>query len=254
MWAKPILRIPKQWLGGLLLIAFISLCGCGDDAEEQKQPWVGTTGDALEAKVKKKKKKRGQVDIGDFKAKAEWDMIAPHFFKYVSTLEEELHAKSVTWKYKDAFADRAEKFFPPEESEKASLVNLKAVKTAKSKEKTAEEKTIESILAGIVEPELDTKITTPDMVDDGPKQPLIRYSLDSYNFRIIMTGVSNPEVLVEDPDGITHVVHLNDKIGSEGGYVADIFKNQVLVRVPDQPEPLTVSLSPKSLPDSFATN
>jgi len=50
------------------------------------------------------------------------------------------------------------------------------------------------------------------------------------------------------------VVHLNDKIGKEGGYVVDILKNTILVRLPDTDEPVALSLAPETLPESYGSS
>jgi hypothetical protein len=245
----------------LLMVVALLLPACGGDDEQPAAPPFPAAGEAgneketpkaLKEKIKRKKKRAGEVDVKEFVAKPEWDALAPHFAKFGETLEDEIHNQSVTWKYKDAFADRTEKFYPPEETPKGPMLDLSKAKGV-SPEKKKEERTIESILAGIVPPE-DGKNNeaASEITDLGPKGPLETYPLDEYVFKIIMTGVSNPEALVEDPSGITHVVRLNDKIGSEGGHVVDIFKHKVFVRVPDQTEPIEVSLAPAMLPGSFA--
>jgi hypothetical protein len=251
-------RLLVRWAAPTLVVLALALAGCGDDADEGKampfDPAGGArSGDMLEAKVKKKKEKKGQVDVGEFVAKAEWDMLNPHFVKFVGIMEDDIHNRSVTWKYKDAFADRTEKFYPPEEAPKKPLVDLSKA-AVKSPEKKKEEKTIASILDGIVPPGAGGSVedVASEVTDTGPVSPLVLHTLDKYVFRIIMTGVSNPEALVEDPSGRTHVVHLNDKIGSEGGHVVDIFKHKVVIRLPDVPDPVEVTLSPDSLPDTLA--
>jgi hypothetical protein len=208
---------------------------------------------ALKDKVKRKKKRAGEIDVKEFVAKSEWNQLRPHFEIFAATMEEEIHNQSVTWKYKDAFADRTEKFYPPEVAPKGPMLDLAAAKAGVSSEKKKESKTIESILAGIVPPGSGgAEEVASEITDLGSKGPLEMHPLDEYLFRIIMTGVSNPEALVEDPEGITHILRLNDKIGSEGGHVVEIFKHKVFVQVPDQPVPIEVSLAPTSLPGNFA--
>ncbi len=245
----------------VLVALLLALPACGGDAEEApKMPFPGADQQtdeppqALKDKVKRKKRRAGEIDTKEFQAKPEWDMLRPHFEKFGATLEEEIHNQSVTWKYKDAFADRTEKFYPPEVAPKGPMLDLAKAGTGVSPEKKEESKTIESILAGIVPPGsegVDEGVAS-EITDLGSRGPLELHPLDEYLFRIIMTGVSNPEALVEDPDGVTHIVRLNDKIGSEGGHVVEIFKHKIFVQVPDQPVPIEVSLAPTSLPGNFA--
>lgn len=243
----------KQAFGyrAIPILAFVCLAfavsACGED-EPQKQPYKG---DDIEGTIKKKRKvKKGAAD---FVAKPEWDMVAPHFLKYVKVIEKEVHSKSVTWNYKDAFADHIEKFYPPPVETKP-IIDLAKAGAEKKAEAKKEEPTIKSILAGITAPGGADSAFEEELGAAEPVTPLIKHALLKYNFRIIMTGVSNPEVVVEDPEGGIHVVHENDKIGLEGGYVSAILKHKVFVKMPDQPEPISVSLAPESLPDSFAKN
>ena len=229
---------------GILLAA----SACGGSEEKAAQPYKG---DDIESTIKKKRKvKKGAAE---FVAKPEWDMVAPHFMKYVKVIEKEVHSKSVTWNYKDAFADHIEKFYPTP-VEARPIIDLGKAGAVKKASEKKEEPTIKSILAGITAPGgADGSLEEEDLALD-PVTPLIKHAVMRYNFRIIMTGVSNPEVVVEDPEGGIHVVHVNDKIGLEGGYVSDILKHKVFIKIPDQPEPMSVSLAPESLPDSFAKN
>ena len=246
----------------LLIAALFVVSGCGEDEAPPVAPFAGQSESgpkdkkALKKKVKKRRKGKGGMSEDDYVSKPEWDMLAPHFFNYAKTLEEDVHSQSVVWKYKDAFAERIEKFYPPiVEEEKSAFDLAKASGSAKDPAKKKEEKTIESILEGILPPEgvaEEEKLAVK--VEDGPRQPLMAHTLDKYVFRIIMTGVANPEAVVEDPDGVSYVVHLNDKIGSEGGYIEEIFRHKVLVRLPDQPAPVGITLAPATLPDTFANN
>lgn len=250
-------RLLQMFLVFLALMLAVPACGEEEEAAAP-MPFPGAdqqpdTPKALKEKVKRKRKRKGEVDVKDFVAKAEWDMLSPHFERFAATMEEEIHNQSVTWKYKDAFADRTEKFYPPEEGPKGPMLDLASAKVGISPEKKKEEKTIESILAGIVPPggEGGDAGGASEITDFGARGPLETHPLDEYLFRIIMTGVANPEALVEDPSGVTHILRLNDKIGSEGGQVVDIFKHKVFVQVPDQPAPIEVSLAPTSLPGNF---
>jgi len=87
----------------------------------------------------------------------------------------------------------------------------------------------------------------------GDETPLTRYPLEEYTFIMLMTGTSDPEALVKNPDGVLHVVHVNDRLGSEGGHIEAILKESVLVRIPDLSSPVEVSLVPSRLPNSHST-
>ena len=245
----------------LVVLAFlVALPSCAEEEEVKQMPFPAAdqitksdTPQTLKDKVKRKKKRTGEVDVEEFTAKPEWDMLRPHFERFAATMEDEIHNQSVTWKYKDAFADRTEKFYPPETAPKGPMLDMGKQSGKVTAEAKKETKTIESILAGIVPPgsEGAGENVASEITDIGTRGVLELHPLEKYIFRIIMTGVSNPEALVEDPDGVTHIVRLNDKIGSEGGQVVDIFKHKVFVQVPDQPIPLEVSLAPTSLPGNF---
>ncbi len=238
-------------------VVLLHACGGGGEEEAAKGPYKEEEASpedakkAQEAKLREmRSKKKGALAV-EMAAKPEWDMLAPHFFQFVGGIEGELHSKSVTWKFKDAFAPRTEKFYPPVEEKKDLGVTVKA-KTADNNKKK-EEKTVKSILDGILAPVgVKTEGEEPTLAStEEAKDPLTQHELKKYTFRIIMTGISNPEAMAEAPDGNTYVVRINDRLGSEGGRVVDIFKHKILVSLPDVPEPLEISLAPDSLPDSF---
>ncbi|MBM4352957.1 MAG: hypothetical protein FJ109_04060 [Deltaproteobacteria bacterium] len=241
-----------------LALAAAFLYACGGDEAPTTGPFKETEASpddakkAQEAKLKEMRgKKKGALAV-EMVAKPEWDMLAPHFFQFVGGIEGELHSKSVTWKFKDAFAPRTEKFYPPVEEHKDLGATVKAKTNDSAKKK--EEKTVKSILDGILAPVgVKKEGEEPTLaVTEAEKDPLTRFELKKYSFRIIMTGISNPEAMAEAPDGNTYVVRINDRLGSEGGRVVDIFKHKILVSLPDVPEPLEISLAPDSLPDTFA--
>jgi hypothetical protein len=234
-------------------VAALTGAGCGGDGPTEEQQAAAKV-ESKVAQIKQNKKTTGVV----FVAKPEWDLLVPHFGAFVGRIEEEIHSKAVTWEYKDAFASRLEKFYPPAPTEAKALVDLdKAAKKAagEAKKKEEEGKSIQSILTGIVAPTgPDDKAGNPEIDTAAVNDPLVKAPLNKYSFRIIMTGVSNPQVLVEDPEGQTHVVLLNDKVGNEGGYVTDILKHKVYVKLPDKEQPLEISLAPDTLPESFTVN
>lgn len=245
-------RTMKNPITSLLLLAvFLFIAACGGD-EPAAEPYREEAS-SMEAAVKKKRRaKRGMLE---FKAKPEWDMMYVHYKTFVAGIEEGLDSKSVTWDYKDAFADHTEKFYPPEKKAEKSFLGLsKLQKDQAKKEEKKQDPTLASILSGMVPPEGADAAAVDENgepLEEADNNPLTMYPLDKYMFRILMTGVANPEALVSDPEGFTHVLHLNDKLGLEGGYIVDILKHKVLVKVPDQDMPLEVSLAPATLPDSF---
>lgn len=241
-------------LVALLVMLAFAAGACAE--EEVKQPPTFDKPEGAESRLSKKvKKRRNQkgMAVEDYQANPEWDMLVPHFSAFVVGLEEEVESKSVAWKYKDAFASRVEKWYPPEPKKKSTL-NLTVKKTDVKKDDKKNDKTIQSILDGILPPDALKEDGGSDVAGDGtPDDPLTLLPLQKYSFRIIMTGVSNPEVLVEDPAGNSYVVHVNDKIGDEGGYVVDILKHKVLVRLPDTDSPVEMTLAPDTLPIGFAS-
>jgi len=236
----------------LLFLAVLAWSGCG--GEEAAVPEGAAK---AEKKVKELKETKKTEGVG-FVAKPEWDMLSPHFTAFVGKIEREIHSKAVTWDYKDAFASRSDKFYPPAPDSGKPLLGLDkaaAKKAGDAKKKEEEGKTIQSILTGIVAPAGEGgDETNPELSGGNANDPLLKHPLNKYYFRIILTGVANPQVVVEDPDGLSHVVLLNDKVGNEGGYVTDIVKHKVYIKLPDREQPLEVSLAPDTLPETFSAN
>ena len=198
----------------------------------------GTPAAAAPATKKGENKRKGD---GDFKANPAWDRIAPHFFVFVGTLDRELHTRSMEWKARDAFKNNYEIFFPPEPPQPTAAAENKTDKPEEKKGlvmgffdamKKAGEKPMEL--------ELEARKASED--------PLVKRPLKDYRFQIIMSGVANPEALVVDSNGNTHMLHVNDRIGSEGGFVQDILKHEVLVKLPEVEAPEVISLAPPEMP------
>lgn len=252
MFSKFCSSLAISWVWSACVAAGLVVTNCGAKKQAQEPvfepPPAKDT--ALEKQLREKRGGKDSKSVG-FVAKPEWDMLSPHFDKFASALSEQIHSKSVMWKYKDAFASREEKFYPTVVTQKKSGIDLMTGLANKGAElKKEEDRTIQSILDGIIAPKATEE--EESVVETSPPNPLVAQALDRYFFRIIMTGVANPEALVEDSDGNTYVVHVNDKIGSEGGYIAEILKHKVLIRIPDRPAPVEVSLAPASLPEAFA--
>jgi len=255
MLRRTVTYLLRGWALVACLVGVAASGGCGGDEGDQSAaepvfdaPAAKDT--ALEQKLRARRAGAGMSEA-DFVAKPEWDMLSAHFHKFVSVLTGDVHSKSVMWKFKDAFATREEKFYPSVVVEKKTGFDLVKSLAEKGAELKKEDKTIQSILDSIMAP-VGPGEGIGETEGTEPKSPLVTRGLNSYNFKIIMTGIANPEALVEDTEGNTYLVHVNDKIGSEGGYIAEIFKHKILVRIPDQPEAVELSLAPESLPDTFA--
>ncbi len=254
---KTLIRRLSRILPLLAVIGLATpLAGCGDEPQKEKPQRKASTKKAA------KKSTNAEEEERTFKAKKEWDAIRPYFLGtngYVERLERKINSAAVAYQYKDAFASNVEKYFPTEtEVVKGKVVSTKTkLLTGKAKgaatEKTDEEKTIESILAGILPP--DAKKKGKGAVLDGPPAtPLTAEPLDKYTFTMILTGVASPTAVVDTPDGQSLEVKRNDKIGSEGGYVEDILKQKILIRLPDNPKLVEISLSPGMLSESLLRN
>ena len=60
-------------------------------------------------------------------------------------------------------------------------------------------------------------------------QPLCKWDLDQLRLVGIITGMSNPVAMVEDPTGIGHMVRRNTFMGKKGGRVTQIKRDEVTV-------------------------
>ncbi len=59
--------------------------------------------------------------------------------------------------------------------------------------------------------------------------PLQRYELEQYQLTGIVWGVDRPRALVEDPEGMGHVIELGTYIGKKWGKVTQITSSQLVV-------------------------
>ena len=59
--------------------------------------------------------------------------------------------------------------------------------------------------------------------------PLQRYELEQYKLTGIVWGVDRPRALVEDPEGMGHVIELGTYIGKKWGKVTQITSTQLVV-------------------------
>ena len=60
-------------------------------------------------------------------------------------------------------------------------------------------------------------------------QPLCRWDLDQLKLVAIVTGMSSPVAMVEDPGGVGHLVRRNTFMGKKGGRVTQIKRDEVTV-------------------------
>lgn len=65
--------------------------------------------------------------------------------------------------------------------------------------------------------------------DDVPQTPLQRYEIDQYTLVGIIWGVERPRALVQDPEGVGHVMEVGTYIGKNWGKVTRISSESVVV-------------------------
>lgn len=65
--------------------------------------------------------------------------------------------------------------------------------------------------------------------DKSGVDALQRYELDRYEVIGVMWEVKKPRAVLKDPDGGTHTVYVNTKIGRNRGVITDIKEGQLLV-------------------------
>ena len=242
----------------VLALAMAAFGGCGEDEVKQMTPeeamgFKPSTAAPAESGGKKRRKKRKKGKSG-FRANPSWERVAPHFLDFASQMDDEIHNPALSWKYRDAFQAHMDKFFPPEKPKHKVIAGKQNRKSDTHKVAVKKESGVKSILealkrAGTQPIELTEAAKTEEALID----PLQAHSLTAYSFQIILSGTSNPEAQVLTPKGDLLVLHVNDRIGKEGGYVQDILKQEVLIKIPEQEAPEIVSLSPPILPSEFGT-
>ena len=65
--------------------------------------------------------------------------------------------------------------------------------------------------------------------DGGLIGPLQLHEIDSYHLRGIIWNINQPRAMVEDPDGIGHVVELGTLIGKNWGKVTQIKPTELII-------------------------
>ena len=73
------------------------------------------------------------------------------------------------------------------------------------------------------------KDVTPIKAGGHRAGPLEKYSLDSLRLSLTVTGTANPLAMVEDPENRGWPVRLGDFIGTNGGKVTGIHRDEVIV-------------------------
>lgn len=88
--------------------------------------------------------------------------------------------------------------------------------------------------------------------DNVPQTPLQRYEVDQYMLVGIIWGVDRPRALVQDPEGVGHVMEVGTYIGKNWGKVTQISDKAVIVTEEYQTihGELVVNEIPLSLPIS----
>lgn len=67
------------------------------------------------------------------------------------------------------------------------------------------------------------------LLDNIPRTPLQKYEVGQYNLTGVIWGIDRPRALVEDPDGIGHVVEIGTYMGTKWGKVESIEEGVVIV-------------------------
>ncbi len=255
----------RLWLlmGNVVLVAaLMGAAGCGEEASTGPKPKAPGEGGTPPSTAKKTAAAAVSATATKPAVPKNWEVIRGHFLGtdgrpgFVGKVESAAKGTSLTFLTSDAFQSNVSRFFPEEtpmtKTTRAATVTPKTQSPKAAKAKAEEEKTLESILAGIISPAGKGK---KGAADEGavvePPTPLTSHPLASYTFRILMTGVSDPVAVVEIPGGTTAQVRRNDRLGSEGAYVEDILTQKVLIRVPDRADLLEVSLAARTYEKFF---
>lgn len=67
------------------------------------------------------------------------------------------------------------------------------------------------------------------LLDNIPRTPLQKYEVGQYNLTGIIWGIDRPRALVEDPEGIGHVVEVGTYMGTKWGKVESIEDGLIIV-------------------------
>ena len=64
---------------------------------------------------------------------------------------------------------------------------------------------------------------------ESPRTPLQKFEIDQYQLVGIIWGVDRPRALVEDPEGVGHVMEIGTYIGRNWGKVTQVTSGEVVV-------------------------
>jgi type IV pilus assembly protein PilP len=64
---------------------------------------------------------------------------------------------------------------------------------------------------------------------DTPRTPLQKFEIDQYSLVGIIWGIDRPRALVEDPEGVGHVMEIGTYIGRNWGKVTQITNGEAVV-------------------------
>jgi len=64
---------------------------------------------------------------------------------------------------------------------------------------------------------------------ESPRTPLQKFEIDQYQLVGIIWGVERPRALVEDPEGVGHVMEIGTYIGRNWGKVTQVTSGEVVV-------------------------
>jgi len=59
--------------------------------------------------------------------------------------------------------------------------------------------------------------------------PLCKWEIDQLRLVAVITGTGNPVAMVEDPDGVGHLVRVNTEVGKRSGRVTAIRRDQLVI-------------------------
>ena len=74
-----------------------------------------------------------------------------------------------------------------------------------------------------------TFITSQEEDDIASPTPLQRYEIEQYRLTGIVWGVDRPRALMEDPEGVGHVVELGTYVGRKWGKVTRIRADKIVI-------------------------
>ncbi len=59
--------------------------------------------------------------------------------------------------------------------------------------------------------------------------PICKWEIDQLKLVAVVTGTGNPVAMVEDPDGVGHLVRVNTEVGKRSGRVTAIRRDQLVI-------------------------